>query len=179
MQRLKCFIVWLRRFRHSSGFGIQSPSDYWLTRYVINEHWPYYHYELLGKGDGKLQQKLGRLFFRLANWRQPRFVISDGWHDYLQAGCQQAHVISWHDCGYDIPDMVVLPMGDDSRERLTHIYTKVNEQSVLVVENIQNDKNLWRDIISDERTGVTFDLYYCGLVFFDKKRTKQHYIINF
>ena len=35
------------------------------------------------------------------------------------------------------------------------------------------------EIVADEHTSITFDLYYCGLVMFDKKRTKQHYIINF
>jgi len=34
-------------------------------------------------------------------------------------------------------------------------------------------------VTQDKRTGVTFDLYYCGIVFFNKKRFKQNYIVNF
>ena len=36
-----------------------------------------------------------------------------------------------------------------------------------------------KDIVDDDRTGVSFDLYDCGLVFFDKQRYKKNYIINF
>ena len=34
-------------------------------------------------------------------------------------------------------------------------------------------------IVASESTGITFDLYDIGLVFFDKARYKQHYIVNF
>ena len=36
-----------------------------------------------------------------------------------------------------------------------------------------------RQIVASESTGSTFDLYDIGLVFFDKARYKQHYIVNF
>jgi len=58
-----------------------------MVRYVINEHWPYYHYDDLGKSSDWLERKLGRLYFRLSNWRQPKVVESDGYHEYFQAGC--------------------------------------------------------------------------------------------
>lgn len=40
-------------------------------------------------------------------------------------------------------------------------------------------KRWWKELVSDQRTGVTFDLYDVGLVFFDKRRAKEHRIINF
>lgn len=46
-QRVKRLSVWLRRAHHSRGFGVQSPSAYSFVRYVINEHYPYYSYDLL------------------------------------------------------------------------------------------------------------------------------------
>ena len=49
MQRLRHAFVWLKRIGHCRGFGVQSPTDYWLVRYVINEHWPYYQYASLGE----------------------------------------------------------------------------------------------------------------------------------
>ena len=137
MLKLAHLLVYLKRITHCRGFGIQSPTDYWLVRYVINEHWPYYQYLSLGEGDDWLTRKLGRLYFRILN------------------------------------------LEGDYRQRLSYIYNKVNEQTVLIVDGIRKDMGFWKELKSDERARVTFDLYYCGIVFFDKKRHKQNYIINF
>ena len=71
---LKSSWIWLKRCTHCRGFGVQSPSAYRFIRYVINEHYPYYAYEELKEHMNMLskhQHKLGRLFFRLANfWQQ-------------------------------------------------------------------------------------------------------------
>ena len=56
-----------------------------------------------------------------------------------------------------------------------------NTRTLLVIEGIGHDtaaKALWQKLLNDNRTGITFDLYYCGIVFFDK-RYKQNYIVNF
>jgi hypothetical protein len=55
----------------------------------------------------------------------------------------------------------------------------VKSDTVLIVEGIWRDKQLWQAIVDDERARITFDLYYCGIVLFDRKRHKHHYIINF
>ena len=177
MQRVKHLFVWLSRLMHCRGFGIQSPTDYWLVRYVINEHWPYYHYADVGEEDGWLRQRMGRLYLRLANWRQPAVVVSDDYDDYFKAGCHKAQVVTQKDFAGDTLELVRIEAGDTPD--MSPIYNKVDEYTVLVVEGINRNKQLWRDIVGDERTVVTFDLYYCGIVMFDKKRTKQHYIINF
>ncbi len=170
--RLKAAIVWLRRIGHCRGFGIQSPTDYWMVRYVINEHWPYYQYETLGPHDDWLTRKMGRLCFRLANWLQPTVVESSDYRDYLQAGCRKTTF-------GDSSELVVMPLEKSSQDRLSYIYNKVSPRSVLVVTGISKARKLWRQIVDDERTGITFDLYYCGIVMFDKKRNKKNYIINF
>ena len=170
--QLKAAAVWLRRIGHTRGFGIQSPTDYWLVRYVINEHWPYYQYEVLGQDDDWLTKKLGRLCFRLANWLQPSVVESSSYRDYLQAGCRKT-VFG------ESAELVVMPLEGDCHDRLSYIYNKVSPRSVLVVTGIGKARNMWREIVDDERTGITFDLYYCGIVMFDKKRDKRNYIVNF
>lgn len=172
MNRLKVFFVWLVRIWHCRGFGIQSPADYWLVRYVINEHWPYYQYAELGRDDGWLDRKLGLLYFRLANWRQPTVIASDGYQGYMQAGCRKASF-------GDSSEMIRLTLDGDYRGRLATIYDRVEGGTVLIVEGIWRDKAFWREMVDDQRAVVTFDLYYCGIVLFDKKRAKQHYIINF
>ena len=170
--QLKAASVWLRRIGHCRGFGIQSPSDYWLVRYVINEHWPYYQYEALGQDDDWLTRKLGRLCFRIANWRQPAVIESSAFRDYLQAGCRKA---VWGESS----ELMVLSLEGDWRSRLSYIYNKVSADSVLVVTGLSKARDVWREIVNDERAVLTFDLYYCGIVLFDKKRDKKNYIINF
>jgi hypothetical protein len=65
------------------------------------------------------------------------------------------------------------------QQQLYDLYNKVDEHTVLIAEAIWKNKEAWRIITTDERTGVTFDLYYCGIVLFEKKRTRINYIINF
>ena len=172
VNQLKAAGVWLRRIGHCRGFGIQSPSDYWLVRYVINEHWPYYQYEALGRNDDWLTRKLGRLCFRIANWRQPAVIESSAFRDYLQAGCRKA---VWGESS----ELMVLSLEGDWRSRLSYIYNKVSADSVLVVTGLSKARDVWREIVNDERAVLTFDLYYCGIVLFDKKRDKKNYIVNF
>lgn len=172
VNQLKAVVLWLRRVGHCRGFGIQSPSDYWLVRYVINEHWPYYQYETLGQNDDWLTRKLGRLFFRIANWRQPAVIESNAYREYLQAGCRKA---VWGESS----ELVVLSLEGDWRSRLSYIYNKVSADSVLIVTGLSKARDIWREIVNDEHAVLTFDLYYCGIVLFDKKRNKQNYIVNF
>lgn len=172
LQRFRYVPVWLKRVGHCRGFGIQSPTDYRFVRYVINEHWPYYQYALLGRHDEWLTRKVGRLYFRIANWLQPSAIESDGYQQYFQAGCRNAKF-------GDSAELIRLTLEGDYRSRLVTIYNKVEQNTVLIVESIMNNRAFWREIVSDERTGVTFDLYYCGIVMFDKSRHKRNYIINF
>jgi len=172
---LASFAVWLRRIGQCRGFGIQSPSDYWFVRNVINEHWPYYQYAELGADDDRLKRKLGKLYFRLANWRQPTFILSDDFHSYFEAGCNRAKIVT----EVKTLELGRLALEGDFRHRMSSIYNKVDKNSVLIVESIWKDNSFWKELVADERTGVTFDLYYCGLVLFDKSRYKKNYIINF
>lgn len=175
MQRVKYIFVWLSRIRHCRGFGIQSPTDYWFVRYVVNEHWPYYQYSELGRDDDWLSRKLGYLYFRISNWLQPKNVASQDYQSYLQAGCRSA-LLSEDPAQIDL---IHLKVEGDYRKMMDYIYNKVTARSVMILEGIRNDMDFWRDVVGDDRTGVTFDLYYCGIVMFDTNRYKQNYIINF
>jgi hypothetical protein len=68
------------------------------------------------------------------------------------------------------------------RDDCLQLLDALDEQSMLVFESINENKEtkqFWRELVDDSRTGVTFDLYYCGIIFFDKKRYKEKYVINF
>ena len=88
MNQLRRWLIWLSRIHRCRGFGIQSPTDYAFVRYVVNEHWPYYAYDSL-PDDPWLTSKLGKLYFRLANWRQPTVMLADRYQSYWQAGCRK------------------------------------------------------------------------------------------
>ena len=170
-QLTHCF-VWLSRAHRCRGFGIQSPTDYSFVRYVINEHWPYYAYEQLHSGDW-LTRKLGRLYFRLANWRQPAVMLQDEYQCYWQAGCRSTAFST----RLDKVELARVAIHDSAGWE--QLVSKCDEQSVIVVEHIWQDWQRWHAIQTDPRTSITFDLYYCGIVFFDKTRFKQNYKINF
>ena len=172
VNQIKRWIVWLCRIHQCRGFGIQSPTDYAFVRYVVNEHWPYYAYAQFSGGDW-LTRKLGRLYFRLANWRQPRWMLADEYQAYWKAGCHSLQFTPH----LESVELARLTIEDcDSYDRLL---SKCNEQSVLVIEGIFRDWQRWKAIEQDKRVGTTFDLYYCGILFFDKNRYHHHYTINF
>lgn len=175
MNQLTRILVWLSRLHHCRGFGIQSPTDYWMVRYVLNEHWPYYQYATLGNGDNWLRRKLGLLYFRLVNWRQPQTIIGSGYSNYWKAGCQKATITQ------ELTGLVELMFTDICQaDQLPHILKgHTDEHSVVVVEGLWHNRTAWQQLVNSEQVSVTFDLYYCGILTFDPKRTKKHYIINF
>jgi hypothetical protein len=175
MNQLTRFLVWFTRLHHCRGFGIQSPTDYWLVRYVINEHWPYYQYEALSRGEDWLRSKLGQLYMRLANWRQPHAITAHDYHAYWNAGCQRATVTPT----LTTPVELMLTDIAEADTLLDTLEGCTNDQSVVIVESLWRDKAAWQRLVNDSRCTITFDLYYCGIIMFDSKRTKQNYVINF
>lgn len=172
MNQIKRWLIWLSRLHRCRGFGIQSPTDYAFVRYVVNEHWPYYAYDEIEAADW-LSQKLGQLYFRLANWRQPSAMLADEWQTWWQAGCRKTLFVD------DIDQVELARIDIADREAYERLLPKCDERSVLVVEGICRDWQRWKHIQQDRRVGTTFDLYYCGIVMFDMKRYKHHYTINF
>jgi len=165
-------MIWLSRIHCCRGFGIQSPTDYAFVRYVVNEHWPYYAYDELTDADW-LVEKLGRLYFRLANWRQPQHLLKDDYQRYWQAGCRKTTFVDT----LQKVELARLPV--DDHESWQRILSKCDEDSVLVVEGIWQNWRRWREMVNDEHVTTAFDLYYCGILLFDKKHYKHHYKINF
>lgn len=189
--------VWLTRWKRCRGFGLQSPNDYSFVRDVINEHRPYYAYPRMRNKYPSLdacRRKKYELYLRIANYRQPQKMIdilaADGdthddttaaCHDYIRAGCAQCKIV----CRSDTTQV------DSSagmiRCDIDGVYTLVaNDQlsqgTILLVEPLHRyslKSGAWKRLVKAIPHGVCFDLYYCGIIIFDKKRYKQNYIINF
>ena len=151
MTRLKQWLVWLSRIHRCRGFGIQSPTDYAFVRYVVNEHWPYY----------------------ASNWRQPSLMQVEDYRQWWQAGCQTMRFVEL----LEHVELAYLDIADV--EGYEQLLACCDEHSVLVVDNICHNWERWHAIERDNRTGTTFDLYYCGIVFMDTQRYKHNYQINF
>ena len=83
---------------------------------------------------------------------------------------------------YPSVDFVHFNQGIVNREAFDLCLAKLNTDSVIVIEGIHNSSEMsgwWQELIADAHTGITFDLYDLGLIFFDRSKIKQHYIINF
>ncbi|WP_455674595.1 hypothetical protein [Phocaeicola sp.] len=198
--------IWCKRFRHRCGYGVHSPSDFFLITSVIYEKHHYYAYRALKKRGFSsflphYRQKVNRLLFRLVNYYRPRTLI--------EVGIGNGASISYMRAASHTMDSVTIK-GRDKEKTLRQLQGKLNELPVVdclhiaqtpfykevfeqtlphagadswfIIGGIHASKaksEWWKQVVADERTGVTFDLYDIGLVFFDKKRYKQHHIVNF
>lgn len=65
------------------------------------------------------------------------------------------------------------------RQTAERIIEFATPKMVVVVEDIKEKekREWWRDIIKDERVGVTFRMNKLGILFFDLKMIKQNYIL--
>lgn len=187
-------MVFMRRFTHSQGFGIQSPSAYRFDREVINAHHPYHAYadlQLAFPHEDRLTLKLARLYFRIAHATQARqWALCTHrnvvYRAYVQAGCRTASLVDVDEVGevdkIAESDVLVTAMEDDLWPMCEAFVSSAHERSMLIVEGIYASKKAkmrWKELVNDERTSVAFDLYDCGIVFFDHTKSKQVYIINF
>ena len=186
--KLKYAIVWLSRISKCRGFGVQSPTAYSFIRYVINEHYPYYAYGDLNIEYPNLswkELKLYRLYFRIANYSQASTWLLNGSFDdvllrYVTAGCYS--VCFTHDNSEVAVAGVILIKDVPANNVLDYYLCNASSNSIIIIENIHVSKEatkVWKSIVQDARVGRTFDLYYCGIIFMDKEKCKQHYIVNF
>lgn len=215
---------WCRRFRYRCGYGVHSPSDFFLITFVIYEKLPYYAYVRLRELRRRVEhlphyrEKVDKLLLRLVNHIRPSVLLEFGTGSgsntlYLAAGNRQMKVFTsdghckdevkklfedipqihyveddidealrnWED-NLDSPVMVHIAHTPNYREVFEKCLPLAGEKTCFLIGSPYQDeekKQWWKEIIKDERTGVTFDLYDLGLVFFDKRRVKEHRVVNF
>ncbi|MCM1108961.1 MAG: hypothetical protein NC388_07910 [Clostridium sp.] len=190
------FWIWLKRFRHRKGYGVHSPFAFGFITDVIYESGEYYAYQSLEKHYGQRsffrhRNKDGRLLFRLANYAMPELILTSGaseeeiawlWAGRRTADCREA------DKYVGIPDKRVTLFyvnldGKNGGEQMFEEWSmQTGSQSVAVVRGIYGTtqrRRWWENMKVRPVVGITFDLYDFGIVFFNHKLFKQHYIINY
>lgn len=192
--KVQRYLHWLRRIKYCRGFGVQSPSAYRFIRYVINEHYPYYAYDELRKEMPRLDsltRKRMELYFRVANFRQASLWLdfcerNDVIATYVAQGCHATQVRRITDLRQITADdrievLRICPTAG-SEAVLEAALQKTDDHTLFIIEDIgYNDtaKRLWQTLLESDITSVSYDLYYLGIAFFDRKRYKNNYIVNF
>lgn len=203
---LKRPFIWLFRFRHRCGYGVHSPFAFDLITGVIYENTPYYKYKDLAAEQKRRipekdkrwkyeSKKVKQFLFRLVNYVQPATIVDAGTLSasalYLKAAKEGADYLPASDLSElflesGVPvDFLYL---HDYRhpEFVEEVFRicadRTTEKSVFVIEGIRYTSQmsaLWKRMKKDDRAGITFDLYDLGIIFFDKTKIKQDYIVNF
>lgn len=192
--KVQRYLHWLRRIKYCRGFGVQSPSAYRFIRYVINEHYPYYAYDELRKELTRLDsltRKRMELYFRVANFRQASLWLdfcerNDVIATYVGRGCHATQVRRITDLQQITADdrievLRICPTAG-SEAVLEAALQQADDHTLFIIEDIgYNDtaKRLWQTLLESDITSVSYDLYYLGIAFFDRKRYKNNYIVNF
>ena len=197
---------WCRRFRHRCGYGVHSPSDFFLITSVIYEKMPYYAYDRLKASAGSkalphYREKVNRLLFRLVNFYRPMVLVEVGTGNgdafrYMKEARSSMDAVSlegtdWQETRRQLEkeladikqiDFLHIAHTPYYKEVFERLLPYLHERSSVVVGDIYTSKereDWWKQLTNDERVRLTFDLYDIGLMFFDKKRYKQNFIVNF
>lgn len=192
--KVQRYLHWLRRIKYCRGFGVQSPSAYRFIRYVINEHYPYYAYDELRKELTRLDsltRKRMELYFRVANFRQASLWLdfcerNDVIATYVGRGCHATQVRRITDLRQITADdrievLRICPTAG-SEAVLEAALQQADDHTLFIIEDIgYNDtaKRMWQKLLESDITSVSYDLYYLGIAFFDRKRYKANYVVNF
>ena len=192
--KVQRYLHWLRRIKYCRGFGVQSPSAYRFIRYVINEHYPYYAYDELRKELPRLDsltRKRMELYFRVANFRQASLWLdfcerNDVIATYVGRGCHATQVRRITDLQQitadDRIEVLRICPSAGCEALLEAALQQTDDHTLFIIEDIgYNDtaKRMWQKLIESDLTSVSYDLYYLGIAFFDRKRYKANYVVNF
>lgn len=76
------------------------------------------------------------------------------------------------------PIIIIDDKGEEAIRQCEATLQGVTPDTLLIIEHIHNENaELWNHTVHDPRAIITFDMRQRGLVFFDKKRIKQNYLL--
>ena len=175
MNVIKCLqsaLIRLRRMPRTRGFGVQSPSAYRFLRDVVSTRGRYAITEVHRSNEPSV--KIAN-FTQAKHWFVSERLASADMETYVCAGCQEAQVSS------EFSENEVYVIDADDVQLVDDILNKASSTSLLIIEGINRSRNAfdrWRQVMTDSRTGVCFDMYKIGVVFFDLKKYKTSYQVN-
>ena len=197
---------WCRRFRYRCGYGVHSPSDFFLITSVIYEGLPYYAYKSLkeiplSKSLPHYRRKVNRLLFRLVNFYHPALLVEvgEGNGDSFRYMCAARPSMKSVGLKGSNKEETLCQLNKELLQEkpldFLHIgftpyyietfeaaYPYLHEGSCVVVGDIyasEERKEWWRRLTEDDRVRISFDLYDVGILLFEGKRFKQSYKVNF
>ncbi len=187
--------IWISRIAYCRGFGIQSPSAYKFVRYVINEHYPYYAYKELKQKirvKSRIMLKLMRLYMRIANYVQPEYILDlpDNWsiarEAYFKAGSRRAVYNKLTEDEFSVAETIgrkIVIRTDATQLNTIRLFLNgIDSSSIIIIDGIHHNAQTyraWKTITNEEATGVSFDLYYTGIIMMDHTKHKRCYQINY
>lgn len=184
MNMIQDIWAWLSRLGHCKGFGIQSPWAFSMACDVINTHsldslFADIESQIKGK-ESRKTVSLCRMTVKLArHYGRKEVAVGSAATPYMEDYLRLAGIKTRR----ELPaEMAVVAMEEADSSMLNRFADGAGRQSVMVVGGIHSSRKnheKWEKLQADERTGITFDVYYCGVVFFDHKIYKQHYKIEF
>lgn len=197
---------WCRRFRHRKGYGVHSPSDFFLITSVIYEDMPFYAYDKLANASSlkefpHYREKVNRLLFRLVNHFRPSTLVEVGAGNgdamrYMRAARATMASVSLRGVdkdkmlkrlksdlsGFKTVDFVHIGHTPYYKEAFEAIFPYLGPHSCVLVGDLyasEEREEWWKQLTEDERIRISFDLYDVGILLFEEKRFKQNYIVNF
>lgn len=195
--------VRLKRFSHRRGYGVHSPFAFNFLTYVVYERGEYYAYRDLAARHpvsffrrGSHLVKCRKFLFRLANHVHPVVIrlvgdIGVAEADYLSSGCCSAAVArggggaegQGSEAGASLPKELVCVGRDVPPGEWAALVARPRaEDSACLIAGIHRSagsRQAWDEVKRLDAVVVSFDLYDYGLVFFDRSKQRQHYIIWF
>lgn len=189
IERPTNFWVWLKRFRKRRGYGVHSPFAFNFITTVIYQKGVYYNYSKIKSlpKDKIESDRLCRLLFRLVNYQQPKNILYSSPKESLKElfawAKSDVKVFNVHLAKAQYDFVYLVPTEKQLKEKdIETIFEQITSKSILVIYGVgysSASKGFWKTIISHPNSGISFDLYDFGILFFDKEKNKQDYVVNF
>lgn len=181
--KLNSFLYRIFRLPCSHGFGIQSPFAFNFVTKVVRGKAVDSQFEVksLSKDDRKIASLCSRIM---------RAYDYNSYYEMLDSSVSFAsfmnndHLVNYthhKDASVKI-DFAVVDLRIAAADDVENVIQRMDSHSCLLLLHLYERKetlSLWRKCAADVRTGVSFDMYSCGALFFDKKLYKRLYKIYY